>query len=154
MLSLYKLLKPLNSNSKVLKLPIIGPLSQLSNGIHSLPKFITPSDEMKKAFKNLPDLKEAPTPALLLGTSGLIPFASIPIYMLQSGAYIPELAYASLTYSAVILSFLGGVRWGSAIPSIDGVNHSLFTSWPLYFNIIMYFRQVYWNPIGKILDGQ
>jgi len=128
MLSLYKLLKPLNSNSKVLKLPIIGPLSQLSNGIHSLPKFITPSDEMKKAFKNLPDLKEAPTPALLLGTSGLIPFASIPIYMLQSGAYIPELAYASLTYSAVILSFLGGVRWGSAIPSIDGVNHSLFTS--------------------------
>lgn len=121
MLSIHRILKPVNHSYKYLKLTQCGPISLSCHGIHSKPKFLTLSEETKTAFKNLPDIKEAPTSSLFFGISGLIPFTSIPLYMLTTGTYIPELAYSSLTYSAVILSFLGGVRWGSAIPSPDGV---------------------------------
>ena len=123
MLSIQKLLRPLNHSCKYLKLAQCGPISLSCHGIHSKPKFLTLGEETKAAFKNLSDIKDAPASALFFGTSGLIPFTSIPAYMLTSGAYIPELAYSSLTYSAVILSFLGGVRWGSAIPSPEGVTN-------------------------------
>ena len=36
--------------------------------------------------------------------------------MAMSEIYIPELAYAQLAYGASILSFLGGARWGFAVP--------------------------------------
>ncbi|XP_014785343.1 transmembrane protein 69 [Octopus bimaculoides] len=63
----------------------------------------------------LKELRHAPTPALVLGISGLIPFVSFPVYMFMSDVYMPEMALAQATYGAVILSFLGGVRWGTAI---------------------------------------
>jgi len=58
---------------------------------------------------------------LFYGVSGLIPFTAIPAFMFQSSMYIPELAYAHLAYSAVILSFLGGVRWGSSISNPEAL---------------------------------
>ncbi|KAE8609886.1 hypothetical protein XENTR_v10011939 [Xenopus tropicalis] len=61
-------------------------------------------------------LKDAPKPALYLGLAGLIPFVSAPLLMNVTGCYYPEVAFAQVAYGASILSFLGGVRWGFAIP--------------------------------------
>lgn len=73
------------------------------------------SEEAKKALRNFSDIKHSPTPALFYGVAGLVPFTGIPAYMLQQGVYIPEMGFTSLAYGAVILSFIGGVRWGSAV---------------------------------------
>ncbi|XP_027010203.1 transmembrane protein 69 isoform X1 [Tachysurus fulvidraco] len=61
-------------------------------------------------------LKKAPKPALYLGFSGLIPFVSAPLLMAVTETYVPELAYAQVVYGAAIVSFLGGARWGFALP--------------------------------------
>ncbi|XP_040422299.1 transmembrane protein 69 [Cygnus olor] len=61
-------------------------------------------------------LKDSPKPALYLSLAGLIPFVSVPLSMVVQGTYYPELAFAQVTYGAVIVSFLGGMRWGFAVP--------------------------------------
>lgn len=52
---------------------------------------------------------------LTMGLSGLIPFASAPIFMSQQGMFLPDIATAQLAYGATILSFMGGIRWGMLI---------------------------------------
>ena len=61
---------------------------------------------------NLKQITASPPPALALGLAGLIPFVSAPLYMYNSGYFLPDVATAQLAYGASILSFLGGVRWG------------------------------------------
>lgn len=62
------------------------------------------------------DLPKSPKPALYLGFSGLLPFVCPTLFMAMTENYIPELAYAQVAYGAAILSFLGGARWGFALP--------------------------------------
>lgn len=62
-------------------------------------------------------LTQAPKPALHLGFSGLIPFLSAPLLMAATQSFYPELAYAQVVYGACVVSFLGGARWGFAIPA-------------------------------------
>lgn len=62
-------------------------------------------------------LMEAPKPALYLGLSGLIPFLSPPLLMAATQSFYPEVAFAQMVYGASIVSFLGGARWGFAIPA-------------------------------------
>ncbi|NWX39992.1 TMM69 protein, partial [Steatornis caripensis] len=66
--------------------------------------------------KIMKSLKESPKPALYLSLAGLIPFVSVPLSMAIQGTYYPELAFAQITYGAVTVSFLGGMRWGFALP--------------------------------------
>jgi hypothetical protein len=62
--------------------------------------------------------RSIPTVPLILGLSGLIPF-----WVLAFGLGAPGLRpwdsaaldFALVTYAAVILSFLGGIRWGMAV---------------------------------------
>ncbi|KAF6719744.1 Transmembrane protein 69 [Oryzias melastigma] len=61
-------------------------------------------------------LTQAPKPALYLGFSGLIPFLSAPLVMAATQSFYPEVAFAQMVYGASIVSFLGGARWGFAIP--------------------------------------
>jgi len=63
-------------------------------------------------WRDVREVTAAPSPALAMGLSGLIPFAAPPIFMLNGGLFSPWLATAELAYGASILSFLGGVRWG------------------------------------------
>ncbi|XP_058484426.1 transmembrane protein 69-like [Solea solea] len=65
---------------------------------------------------SLKTITQAPKPALYLGFSGLIPFLSAPLLMAASQSFYPEVAYAQVVYGASIVSFLGGARWGFAIP--------------------------------------
>lgn len=66
-------------------------------------------------ISELKELRTAPVPALALGFSGLIPFVSVPMYMIMTSTYVPDISFAQTAYGAVILSFLGGVRWGHAV---------------------------------------
>ncbi|KAM4605025.1 transmembrane protein 69-like [Polymixia lowei] len=61
-------------------------------------------------------LVQAPKPALYLGFSGLIPFTFAPVLMAATQSFYPEVAFAQVVYGASIVSFLGGARWGFAIP--------------------------------------
>ncbi len=62
-------------------------------------------------------ISSIPGPALWLGVAGLLPFW-LPLLMLstpdESGAPSRALLI-QMGYGAVILSFLGGIRWGAAL---------------------------------------
>lgn len=75
----------------------------------------TRSGDGKEGF-SLSALAKAPKPALYLGFSGLIPFISAPLLMAATQSFYPEVAFAQMVYGASIVSFLGGARWGFALP--------------------------------------
>lgn len=62
-----------------------------------------------------------PASALVLGLAGLIPFAAgalaqwLALPLLADGAGLKLI----VSYGAIILSFLGGIRWGTAIGPFD-----------------------------------
>jgi hypothetical protein len=64
---------------------------------------------------------QIPSAALLLGLAGLIPFAAgaasqwvaLPLLTPEPGLKL------IIAYGAIILSFLGGIRWGTAIGPYD-----------------------------------
>ena len=70
-----------------------------------------------------------PPAPLLLGLAGLIPFWALAIGLLAHGAFgmAPVRLDAALaTYGAIIVSFLGGIRWGLAVPAGDpGANYAV-----------------------------
>lgn len=80
------------------------------------PKPEPPPRELDLLRYDMKDLLKSPRPALYLGLAGLIPFVSPPLLMAVTESYFPELAYAQIAYGASILSFLGGARWGFALP--------------------------------------
>jgi hypothetical protein len=61
-------------------------------------------------------IREIPTGALLLGLGGVLPFAACAaaLLVLDDADWRAQAAQALAAYGAVILSFLGGVRWGAA----------------------------------------
>ncbi|NXK97713.1 TMM69 protein, partial [Formicarius rufipectus] len=76
----------------------------------------THPDSEAEAQKHKESLKDAPKPALYLSLAGLIPFVTMPLAMAIQGTYYPDVAFAQVTYGAVTASFLGGMRWGYALP--------------------------------------
>lgn len=75
-----------------------------------------PLRELDLLRYDMKDLGKSPRPALLLGFAGLIPFVAPTLFMAVTESYCSHLAFAQLTYGASILSFLGGARWGFALP--------------------------------------
>lgn len=75
-----------------------------------------PPRELDLLRYDIRDMKNAPKPALYLGLSGLLPFVAAPLSMAVTELYLPEVAFAQIAYGASIVSFLGGVRWGFALP--------------------------------------
>jgi hypothetical protein len=61
-----------------------------------------------------------PTAALGLGVAGALPFWFAAVNFLIGGIVSPVQALSiAVAYGAVILSFLGGIRWGTALAPID-----------------------------------
>lgn len=56
-----------------------------------------------------------PTVVLAYGVAGLIPFFAAPIGTLLAPDFRWQFNDALLGWSAIILSFLGGARWGAAV---------------------------------------
>lgn len=104
----------LTSTSGLLSIrPVSWPASRLCHGDS---RGTSDGADSKEGF-SLRALSQAPKPALYLGFSGLIPFLSAPLLMAATQSFYPELAYAQVAYGASIVSFLGGARWGFAIPA-------------------------------------
>jgi len=63
--------------------------------------------------------KTIPTSALVLGISGLIPFVAggVLVWLPQLQNIAPTIPPLVFFYAALIVSFLGGVRWGAAMQS-------------------------------------
>jgi len=57
----------------------------------------------------------APPVALWLGAAGALPFVAAAAAVLLADPWRGPALLALMTYGAVILSFLGGIRWGLAI---------------------------------------
>ena len=58
-----------------------------------------------------------PPAPLVLGLAGLIPFWGLALLLAAHAPFgfrAPEIEFGLATYGAVILSFLGGIRWGLA----------------------------------------
>ncbi|XP_029888890.1 transmembrane protein 69 [Aquila chrysaetos chrysaetos] len=106
--------------------PSLNPASVYATKLqafHTSPPFFkkkTPKESETKDLgvlqQSMKSLKDSPKPALYLSLAGLIPFVSVPLLMAVQGTYYPELAFAQITYGAVTVSFLGGKRWGFALP--------------------------------------
>nr|XP_057929483.1 transmembrane protein 69-like [Doryrhamphus excisus] len=75
-----------------------------------------PPRELDLLRYDMKDFWKTPKPALWLGFAGLIPFVAPPLFMGITESYFLELAYAQVAYGASIVSFLGGARWGYALP--------------------------------------
>ncbi|XP_039281155.1 transmembrane protein 69 isoform X3 [Nilaparvata lugens] len=60
------------------------------------------------------DIKNAPLPVFWCGVAGLIPYMAPVVVQVFTG-YMPLLGTAQLMYSGTILSFLGGLKFGSMI---------------------------------------
>ncbi|XP_074506709.1 transmembrane protein 69-like [Sebastes fasciatus] len=93
--------------------PVSWPASRLCHGDS---RGTSERGDSKEGF-SLMALTQAPKPALYLGVSGLIPFLSAPLLMAATQSFYPELAFAQMVYGACIVSFLGGARWGFALPA-------------------------------------
>ncbi|KAM6456721.1 transmembrane protein 69 isoform 2-T2 [Liasis olivaceus] len=74
------------------------------------------SDKLDTPLFDWASLKDSPKPAIHLAVAGLIPLVSVPLVMAIQKVSYPELAFAQITYSASMLSFLGGIRWGFTLP--------------------------------------
>ncbi|XP_075567202.1 transmembrane protein 69 [Pelecanus crispus] len=106
--------------------PSLNPASVCAiklQAFHTSPPFFkkkTPKESETKHSgileQSMKSLKDSPKPALYLSLAGLIPFVSVPLSMAIQGTYYPELAFAQVTFGAVTVSFLGGMRWGFALP--------------------------------------
>jgi hypothetical protein len=66
---------------------------------------------------SLAEHERPPLSALVLGVAGLVPFVVCAVLLWRPflGISAQQTLMACLVYSAVILSFLGGIRWGTAI---------------------------------------
>ena len=56
-----------------------------------------------------------PRPVLIYGLLGLIPFLVPPLIAMATPAHADILGLVVLFYGALILSFLGGARWGQEV---------------------------------------
>ncbi|XP_072172971.1 transmembrane protein 69-like isoform X2 [Diadema setosum] len=92
--------------------------------------------------RHITELWSAPTPAIALGLSGLVPFAVPAAYSIISMSCGPNIAFAQVAYGATILSFLGGVRWGyalapSQVPSWLSLGYSVTPSLIAWMGLLM-----------------
>lgn len=60
-------------------------------------------------------MRAIPAIVLFYGLAGLIPFLAMPVGTLLAPDFRWQFNEALLWWSAIILSFLGGARWGAAV---------------------------------------
>jgi hypothetical protein len=62
------------------------------------------------------DLAKAPRSALVLTVAGLIPYVAPAVYTVATWSFDNFVVIGMMAYSAIIVSFLGGMRWGYCYP--------------------------------------
>ena len=80
-------------------------------------------------MEHVDDSVPMPSAAKYLGYGGVIPFAAMALNQLVGGPLPVQIAQeVFLYYSAAILSFLGGIRWGGATRLETGLSRELVIS--------------------------
>jgi Protein of unknown function (DUF3429) len=78
---------------------------------------------------SLRGLRQIPTPALALGLAGALPFLIGALLVAQQGGAGAWGAMFLIFYGAVILAFVGGIHWGTAMaqaePSLERLTVSV-----------------------------
>ena len=59
---------------------------------------------------------ETPRAVLVYGVLGIVPIWSLPVACLLAPTWMVVSAAIKAVYAALIISFLGGARWGLAVP--------------------------------------
>ena len=94
---------------------------------------------------------QVPAKAAILGYSGVIPFAAAVAMVAFGDDSLGQMALEGfLVYAAVILSFLGGIRWGAASisdqePGLQLIFAVLPSLWAAFF--------VWWFPAVTAIYG-
>ena len=80
-----------------------------------------------EAMRTAVDRHRIPTVALGLGLGGLLPFALAAVSQWMDVPMVPPAKglVLAIAYGAIILSFLGGIRWGTAIGPYDSRRQTL-----------------------------
>ncbi|NXA61504.1 TMM69 protein, partial [Mohoua ochrocephala] len=107
---------PLSTSPSLKPAPVYTAKLQAFHTSLPVSKKKTPAEPEAESQKSLESLKDSPKPAVYLSLGGLIPFVAVPLAMAIQGTYWPELAFAQVAYGAATASFLGGMRWGFALP--------------------------------------
>ncbi len=68
-----------------------------------------------------------PYSAVILGIAGLIPFVAMPLFIASDILSVSQGARYFTQYSAVLLSFFGGVHWLDALQH-NRTNHQLYVA--------------------------
>ena len=98
----------------------------------------------------LQDTEAIPPIALWLGIGGLIPFLApaLLIWMPPSQGWQGFAGTFGMVYGAIILSFLGGVRWGGALYHLDSRTFILSVLPALLAYGVLVFPAI---PLGPLL---
>ncbi|USD35785.1 MULTISPECIES: DUF3429 domain-containing protein [Ferrimonas] len=68
--------------------------------------------------------------ALWLGIAGLIPFVTLPLLLMAGVIDSVQAQIGFVQYSAIILSFLGGIHWYQGLLAGSGNWQIHFSMWP------------------------
>ena len=97
-------------------------------------------------------IKNIPNSALVLGFSGLLPFVFLgSIYVYQSPDVNNGISSALLAYGAIILSFLGGVRWGVAMGEASPTRIGSQLCISIMPSLLGWIAFLVKNPIGLLI---
>lgn len=77
------------------------------------------------------DRGRAPLAPTLLGIAGVVPIIGLAIGILWGKGNVPVMSAALLSYGAIALSFLGGIRWGIAVAGSARPGQFLLSILPL-----------------------
>ena len=81
---------------------------------------------MIEALPMTAERRTVPTAAIWLGGLGLVPFIVCGAFILTgTPGLVRTASYALMGYGAIILSFLGGVRWGFATSGLHAATSNL-----------------------------
>lgn len=97
-----------------------------------------------------------PTPARIYGLAGLIPFFSGALLCwitpaTSTPSALPTGPIILLTYGAVILSFLGGIRWGVAMQHGALINSWSVVSWAMVPSLLGWFALLIGAALGLLI---
>ncbi|MBX2839434.1 MAG: DUF3429 domain-containing protein [Gammaproteobacteria bacterium] len=102
------------------------------------------------------NLSSIPTPARVFGLAGLIPFFAGAFLCWitptdSTFSTLPTGPVVLLTYGAVILSFLGGIRWGVAMQHDAMINSWPVVAWAMVPSLLGWFALLIGAALGLVM---
>lgn len=95
-------------------------------------------DQIVNSFKSvgseLESARRLPNAMYIIGLCGLAPFVYPAGIQLLAFSYMPHMAQAQCLYGAIIISFIGGLRWGKFLNTDDDLNKADY--WNITWSVL------------------